>query len=170
MVSECCCLVQARLLIKYKGHRNHSEKRVMQIIVCFSNKALILHCEWISLREKIVIFCTFLPCVFLKGVSLTLTKRNHSLGNLNTKSATVSLSKLNYFFTLLPGLKPSSNQIRFPEYYDRAEVMTYLNYLYRCLLKPIMKYLFSSLCWPNPLAARTFSLSCRTLLFKAKYS
>ena len=96
IVVEYCCLVQARLLIKYKGHRSHSEKRVMQIIVCFSNKALILHYEWISLRENIFIFFYFLPCVFLKGVSLTLTKRNYSLGNLNTMSATVSLSKLNY--------------------------------------------------------------------------
>ena len=69
----------------------------MQIIVCFSNKTLILHCEWISLREKTFIISTFLPCVFLKGISLILTKRNYSLGNLNTMSATVSLSKLNDF-------------------------------------------------------------------------
>ena len=29
IVEECCCLVQARLLIEYIGHRNHLEKRVM---------------------------------------------------------------------------------------------------------------------------------------------
>ena len=97
IVVECCCLVQARLSKKYNGHGNRSEKRVMQIIVCFSNKVLIIHCEWISLRGKCLFFSIFLPCVFLKGVSVTLTKRNYSLGNLNTMRATVSLSKLNYF-------------------------------------------------------------------------
>ena len=39
----------------------------MQIIVCFSNKALILHCEWISLREKIFIFFYFSSMCILKG-------------------------------------------------------------------------------------------------------
>ena len=67
IVVEYCCLAQARLLIKYKGHRSHSEKRVMQIIVCFSNKPLILHYEWISLREKIFIFFYFSSMCILKG-------------------------------------------------------------------------------------------------------
>ena len=75
-----------------------------------------------STRENVYFFFSIvLPCVFLKGVFLTLTKRNYSLGDRNTVSATVSLSKIELFFTLLPGLKPSSNQKRFREYYDRAE-------------------------------------------------
>ena len=67
IVVECCCLVQARLSKKYNGHGNRSEKRVMQIIVCFSNKVLIIHCEWISLREKMVIFFYFSSMCILKG-------------------------------------------------------------------------------------------------------